>query len=74
MPYRNASIVLEDGVWIGAKSVVCPGVIVHENAILTVGSVATKEMVANGIYQGNPAILIRIRKLKSSDLSTRQMI
>ena len=63
MPYRNASIVLEDGVWIGAKSVVCPGVIVHENAILTVGSVATKEMVANGIYQGNPAILIRIRKI-----------
>lgn len=63
MPYRNAPIVIEDGVWIGAKSVVCPGVIVHENAILTVGSVATKEMVANGIYQGNPAILIRIRKI-----------
>lgn len=63
MPYRNAPIVIEDGAWVGAKSVVCPGVIVHENAILTVGSIATKDLVANGVYQGNPAILIRIRKI-----------
>ena len=63
MPYRNAPIVIEDGAWVGAKSVVCPGVIVHENAILTVGSIATKDSVANGVYQGNPAILIRIRKI-----------
>jgi len=55
MPYRNAPVVIEDGAWIGANSTVCPGVTVHENAILTVGSVATKDMKANGIYQGNPA-------------------
>lgn len=62
--YRNAPIVVEDGAWIGAKTVVCPGVTVHENAILTVGSVATKDMVANGIYQGNPAVKIRERVIK----------
>jgi len=28
---------------------------VHENAILTVGSVATKDLENNGVYQGNPA-------------------
>lgn len=61
MPYRNAPIVIEDGAWIGANSTVCPGVTVHENAILTVGSVATKDMNANGIYQGNPAVLKRER-------------
>ena len=55
MPYRNAPITIEDGAWIGANSTVCPGVKVGENAILTVGSVATKDLEANGMYQGNPA-------------------
>lgn len=64
MPYRNAAIHVEDGVWIGAKTVVCPGVTVHRNAILTVGSIATKDMEKNGIYQGNPAVRIRERKIK----------
>lgn len=64
MPYRNAPIKIEDGAWIGAKTAVCPGVTVLRNAILTVGSVATKDMVENGIYQGNPAVKIRERKIK----------
>ncbi|MDO4932110.1 MAG: WcaF family extracellular polysaccharide biosynthesis acetyltransferase [Prevotellaceae bacterium] len=64
MPYRNAPIVIEDGVWIGAQTTVCPGVTVHTNAILTVGSIATKDMEENGIYQGIPAIKIRERKIE----------
>ena len=63
MPYRNAPIKIEDGAWIGAKAVVCPGVHVGSNAIVTVGSVATKNLVENGIYQGNPAKEIRKRVL-----------
>lgn len=59
--YRNAPIKIEDGAWIGAKTVVCPGVIVNSHAILTVGSIATKSMEEYGIYQGNPAKLIRKR-------------
>lgn len=62
--YRNAPIVIEDGAWIGAKTVVCPGVTVHSHAILTVGSIATKDMEEYGIYQGNPAQLIRKRVIK----------
>lgn len=64
MPYRNAPVVIKDGAWIGANCTVCPGVTVHENAILTVGSVATKNMETNGIYQGNPAIKIRERRIE----------
>lgn len=64
MPYRNAAIYVEDGAWIGAQTTVCPGVTVHGNAILTVGSIATKDMEPNGIYQGNPAVKIRERKIK----------
>lgn len=53
--YRNAPIIIEDGAWIGAKTVICPGVKVKSHAILTVGSTATRTMEAYGIYQGNPA-------------------
>lgn len=62
--YRNAPIVIEDGAWIGAKSIVCPGVRVSSHAILTVGSIATKNMEKYGIYQGNPAKQIRTRIIK----------
>lgn len=64
MPYRNAPITIGDGAWIGAKTVVCPGVAVMENAVLTVGSVVTKDMEANGIYQGNPAVKVRERNIR----------
>ena len=48
-------ILLEDGVWIGAKSVVCPGVHCGVNSILTAGSIATSHLNSDMIYQGNPA-------------------
>lgn len=64
MPYRNAPITIEDGAWIGAGSTVCPGVTVHENAVLIVGSIATKDLEKDGIYQGNPAAKIRERKIE----------
>lgn len=65
MPYRNGPVNIGNGAWIGARATVCPGVIVQENAILTVGSIATKDMMANSIYQGNPAKKIRERIIKA---------
>lgn len=65
MPYRNAPIVLEDGVWVGANSTVCPGVTMRENSMLAVGSVATKDTDAGWIYQGNPAVKLRKREIKA---------
>jgi putative colanic acid biosynthesis acetyltransferase WcaF len=64
MPYRNAPVVLKDGVWIGAKSVVCPVVTCHSHSILTAGSVATKNMESFTVYQGNPAIAVRKRVVR----------
>lgn len=57
----TAGIVLEDGAWIGACAVVNPGVTVASHAVLTAGSVATKNLEAYSIYQGNPAIKTRSR-------------
>ena len=57
-------IFLEDGVWLGALSVVCPGVTCGSHSVLSVGSVATKDLEAYGIYQGNPAMKVREREFK----------
>ena len=54
-------IVLEDGVWIGAKAIVCPDVTCYSHSVLAVGSTATKDLEPYTIYQGNPATEIRKR-------------
>lgn len=56
-------ITLENGVWIGAKAIVCPGVKCHSHSVLAVGSVATSDLQAFHIYQGNPAAQSRERVL-----------
>jgi len=54
---------LQSGCWAGARSVISPGVTVGEGAILSVGSVATRDLDPWGIYAGNPAVLVRERKM-----------
>jgi putative colanic acid biosynthesis acetyltransferase WcaF len=54
-------IVIQDGAWVGAGSWVGPGVTLGSHAVLTLGSVATQDLAANGIYRGNPAGLIKQR-------------
>ncbi|HOS47863.1 MAG TPA: putative colanic acid biosynthesis acetyltransferase [Bacteroidia bacterium] len=54
-------IILEDGAWVGAMSVVCPGVTLKSHAILTVQSVATETLEPYSLYKGNPAVKIRER-------------
>ncbi len=60
-----APIVLEDGVWIGARATVCPGVVCGSHSILAVASIATKPLEPYGIYQGNPAVKIKNRVISS---------
>lgn len=57
-------IILEDGSWIGAQSVVCPGVTAHSHAVLGVGSIAYHDLEAYSIYQGVPAVKVRERVIK----------
>lgn len=55
------SINIEDGVWIGARSVICPGTVCKDHAVITVQSVASGILEAYGIYQGNPAQKVKTR-------------
>ncbi len=59
-------IVLEEGVWVGAKAIVCPGVICRSHAVLTAGSVVRKELQAYSINSGNPAVFIKERVFQVS--------
>lgn len=58
------NITIEEGAWIGAQSVVCPGVKVGSHAVLTVNSVATSHLLPWSVYQGNPAQKVKDRVIK----------
>lgn len=55
---------LDDGAWVGAKAIVCPGSHFESHAILSAGSVAIGRLRAYGIYQGNPAQYKKKRDIK----------
>jgi putative colanic acid biosynthesis acetyltransferase WcaF len=59
----TGSIVIEDGAWIGAKAIINQGVTIGSHAVLTTGSVATKNLEPYSVYQGNPAVKIRDREV-----------
>ena len=57
-------IIIKPGAWVGARAVVCPGVTLHSHSVLTVGSIATKDLEPYTIYQGNPAKEVKSRVIK----------
>ena len=53
------------GSWVGARAILCPGVIVGAGAIVTAGSVVTKSVPDMEIHAGNPAHFIKYRQLRT---------
>jgi len=58
-------ILVEQGAWLGAGAWVGPGVRVGSHAVLAANSVAAKDLQPFGIYQGNPAVLVRRRVINA---------
>ena len=54
-------IMLRDGVWIGAKSIVTQNVVCENHSVLTVNSVASSNLDSYSVYTGNPAKKVRNR-------------
>lgn len=54
-------VVIGDDVWIGANSIILPGVNIGEGAIIAAGSVVTKDVPAFSIVAGVPARIMKIR-------------
>nr|WP_294943211.1 WcaF family extracellular polysaccharide biosynthesis acetyltransferase [uncultured Mucilaginibacter sp.] len=59
----TGSIILENGAWIGCGAIINQGITVGSHAVLTSGSVATKNLEPYFIYQGNPAAKLRAREI-----------
>lgn len=55
----NIPIVIGNNVWIGANSVVLPGVHIGENSVIGSGSVVTKDIPANVVAVGSPCKVLR---------------
>jgi putative colanic acid biosynthesis acetyltransferase WcaF len=58
-------VTIHDHAWLAAKSVVAPGVVIGEGAILSLGSVATSDLKEWQVYQGVPAVAVHPRTLES---------
>lgn len=51
---QSKPVVIGDDVWIGAGSIIMPGVTIGSNTVIGAGSVVTKDIPANSIAYGNP--------------------
>lgn len=51
-------VVIEDGAWIGARSVILPGVTVGAGAIVDAGTTVNKPVAANTRVRGTPAKVV----------------
>lgn len=52
---------IHDGVWIGMRAIIMPGVEIGEGAVIGAGSVVTKNIPPYAIVAGNPAKIVKMR-------------
>ncbi|MDD3320478.1 MAG: DapH/DapD/GlmU-related protein [Paludibacter sp.] len=52
-------IIINDDVFIGARSIILKGVIIGEGSVIGAGSVVTKSIPPHSIAAGNPAVVIK---------------
>jgi acetyltransferase-like isoleucine patch superfamily enzyme len=53
--YRIEKVKIGNNVFLGANSVVLPGVTIGDNVIIGAGAVVSNDIPANSVYAGNPA-------------------
>lgn len=56
-PEEFSETIIEKGASIGANATILPGIRIGENALVGAGAVVTKDVPANAIVVGNPAII-----------------
>jgi len=57
-------IIIEDGVWVCANTILIGGITIHSHAVLAINSLASKDLEPYSIYSGNPAIFIKKRNIR----------
>lgn len=56
----RGQIRIEDGVWIGANSVVTAGVTIGKHAVIGAGSIVTRSIPSFSVAVGNPARVVKV--------------
>lgn len=52
-------VIIEDNVWIGANSIILPGVVIGRGSVISANSVVTKDIPPMVVAGGNPAVIIK---------------
>lgn len=52
-------VIIENDVWIGAHSIILPGVTIGEGSVIAAGSIVNKSIPKFSIAAGNPALVIK---------------
>jgi serine acetyltransferase len=60
-PSCKGDIIIQNDVWIGAKSTIMSGVKISNGSIVGAGSVVTKDVPPYAIVAGNPAKIVKSR-------------
>ena len=58
-PGATAPVVLHDNVWVGDSAIICKGVTIGENSVVGAGAVVTRDVPANTVAAGNPAVPVK---------------
>lgn len=56
---KNKPVIIGNHVWIGTRAIIMKGVTIGDGAIIAAGAVVTKDVPANTIVAGVPAVVIR---------------
>lgn len=62
MPLRVAPVTIKCGSWLGAFSRIAPGVTIAQESIVTLGAVVFEDTEVRGVYRGNPATHVGVRR------------
>lgn len=54
------SILIKRGAWIGANTIIMPGVIIGNNAVIGAGTIVTKSVPPCSVFAGNPGKIIKM--------------
>ena len=60
-PICKGDILIENDVWIGAKSTIMSGITIHNGAVIAAGSTVTKDVPPYAIVAGNPGRVVKYR-------------
>lgn len=56
---QSKRVIIKRGAWIGANSIILPGVEIGENTVIGAGSIVTKSLPKGVVAAGNPARIIK---------------